>query len=268
MAKLPYMQFYPADYQADVRRLTMATQGAWMQIICVLWRAPKRGRLTLSLEEWGRELGCPASEFSLYLEELVHHNVGKISRECIENVEQITISSKRIMREKMKQSLALKRKQKQRDKSMSRTCHASVTYLSHQCHAEESESESESELREEKKEEKSASRVSVKRSPPPSDEEWLRSLESQEAYKNLPVRIELGKCQTWCDTNHKLFSRRRFVNWLNRIEQPMQATGASILPMVRPAPIPPFPGPEDPIGRSLWRKSYDNPANPFRVERR
>lgn len=152
MAKLPYMQFYPADYQADVRCLSMATRGAWMEILCVLWRAPKRGQRTLSLPEWSRELGCPESEVSLYLTDLAHHKVGKISRELLENVEQITISSKRIMREKMKQMLALKRKRKQRDTSMSRAGHAFVTALSHQSHAEESESESELELREKKEE--------------------------------------------------------------------------------------------------------------------
>lgn len=155
MAKLFYMQFYPLDYQADVRCLPMATQGAWMQILCVLWRSSQRGKRTLTLEEWARELGCTSSELSLYLMQLEYHKVGKISRECIENVERITISSKRIAREKMKQSLALKRKQKQRVTSMSRACHADVTLMSRQCHAEELELESELKLvKKEKKEKK------------------------------------------------------------------------------------------------------------------
>lgn len=31
-------------------------------------------------------------------------------------------------------------------------------------------------------------------------------------------------------------------------------------PPMKSAPIPPFPGPEDPVGRNLWRKSYGDPA--------
>lgn len=155
MAKLPYMQFYPADYQADVRRLAMATQGAWMQILCVLWRSPKKGQLTLTLDEWARELGCSSSDLSLYLTDLEHHHVGKITRELIEDVERITIVSKRMVREKLKQIAALKRKRKQRDEEMSRTRHAPVPQKSHPGHAEESEIRNQkSELREEEEKNK------------------------------------------------------------------------------------------------------------------
>ena len=195
MAKLPYMQFYPSDYQADVRRLSMSSQGAWMQILCVLWRAPKPGRLTLTVEEWARELGCPASDITLYITDLEHHQVGKILREVIENVEHITIISKRIVREKSKQSLALKRKQKQRHTQMSRDCHATVTPQSQQSHAEESESESESEIRIIKDKEKKERRVKKDCDPPtvvaetPAQQVWNRYETAYLArYKTEPMR--------------------------------------------------------------------------------
>lgn len=66
--------------------------------------------------------------------------------------------------------------------------------------------------------------VQVKKpSPPTSDEDWLNSLRNEEAYRGLDLDRELGKCKTWCETNRKPFSRRRFVNWINRAERPMQA---------------------------------------------
>jgi hypothetical protein len=52
---------------------------------------------------------------------------------------------------------------------------------------------------------------------------WIRSLKETQAYAGLDIDRELGKCKTWCDTNHQRFSRRRFVNWINRAERPIQA---------------------------------------------
>lgn len=231
MAKLPYMQFYVSDYQADVRCLPMDTQGAWMQILCILWRTP-RGKRRLTGEEWAREIGCPAADLSLYLKVLEHHKVGKISRELIENVEHITIISKRILREKMKQTLALKRKRKQRDTSMSRACPTNVT-PKNQNQNQKSESEEE-ELREEKKEKKEVDAVQVLRKPSPPrlvDVDWLLSLKQNPVYAGLDIGREQGKCQAWCETNLKVFSRRRFINWLNRAERPLTTNGKQELPV-------------------------------------
>lgn len=63
----------------------------------------------------------------------------------------------------------------------------------------------------------------MKPSPPTSDEDWMNSLRNKEAYQGVDLDRELGKCKTWCETNRKLFSRRRFVNWINRAERPIQA---------------------------------------------
>jgi hypothetical protein len=95
-----------------------------------------------------------------------------------------------------------------------------------------SESESESEVR--KEEEKRRPRVSLKRSPLP-DEEWFNSLKQNPAYTGLDIDREKAKCETWCVTNGKLFSRRRFVNWLNGAERPL--TGL-------PSPKPTLVGPK------------------------
>lgn len=282
MAKLPYMQFYPADYQADVRCLSMATQGAWMQILCVLWRSPKRGQRTLTMEEWGRELGCSTSELSLYLTDLEHHKVGKISRELHENVEQVTIKSLRIMRDKMKQSLALKRKQKQRDIEMSRACHAPVTRESQRSHAEESEirsqnQKSESYSDEEKKERKT---------PLPPKGELVVLDEFELFWKAYPKRVgkkaalkawakakdkpclvdileaieNASKTEQWVKENGQYIPNpSTWLNegrWADDFKRPMNGMAACI----PTAKIPPFPGPEDPIGRGLWRKSYGHLA--------
>lgn len=128
MAKLPYMPFFPADYLRDTRCLSLAARGAWMDILCALWNSPKRGRRTLSLEGWAGEIGKASSEVSLVLHELEACEIGNISRE---NDTQITIISRRMVRDERIRKLAAKRKQKQRDNSESRSesreSHADVT---------------------------------------------------------------------------------------------------------------------------------------------
>jgi hypothetical protein len=57
----------------------------------------------------------------------------------------------------------------------------------------------------------------------PTDEEWLRSLSSDPAYNGISVSTEYAKMARWCEVNRKSPSRRRFINWINRIEKPLGA---------------------------------------------
>jgi hypothetical protein len=50
------------------------------------------------------------------------------------------------------------------------------------------------------------------------DSEWLARLANDAAYSGIPVAREFGKMANWCKVNHKLPTRARFVNWLNRID--------------------------------------------------
>jgi uncharacterized protein YdaU (DUF1376 family) len=56
---------------------------------------------------------------------------------------------------------------------------------------------------------------------PLTDDQFFEMLKSNEAYKELNVDIQKAKCEAWCLTNQKMFSRRRFINWLNRAEKPI-----------------------------------------------
>lgn len=59
-----------------------------------------------------------------------------------------------------------------------------------------------------------------------NDEEWLKTLEADPTYAGIDLRRELGKMQQYCNLNRKLSSRRRFLNWIGRIEKPMTSTAA------------------------------------------
>lgn len=60
------------------------------------------------------------------------------------------------------------------------------------------------------------------RTPKLSDEDWLSKLKADVTYSGIDIETEQGKMRNWCAVNRKPPSRQRFVNWLNRIERPMQ----------------------------------------------
>ena len=54
MAKAPAFQFYVRDWLVDTSCLPLEAQGAWLNILCHLHLADKRGRDTHSLDQWAR----------------------------------------------------------------------------------------------------------------------------------------------------------------------------------------------------------------------
>lgn len=64
--------------------------------------------------------------------------------------------------------------------------------------------------------------------PDASDESFLASLQANIAYQGLSVLTELAKLQAWCQANGKVPTRKRFVNWLNRADRPMEVKNAPI----------------------------------------
>jgi hypothetical protein len=53
------------------------------------------------------------------------------------------------------------------------------------------------------------------------DDIWLEALSADSTYQGIDVLREFGKMKNWCETNKKKPSRARFINWINRIERPM-----------------------------------------------
>jgi len=193
MAKLPFMPFFPSDYLRDTRCLSLAARGAWMDLLCTLWHAPKRGQRTLSLAGWAGEIGKSIEEVAPLLDELMSSEVGEISRE---NDGKITVMSRRMVRDERARKQARKRKQKQRDgdesRSQSRPSPTSVTGIYHKSEVIDHKSESVSEEeREEKKEKKEKSGGQVKTLPavPKSVATWEAYAEGyRRRYGVQPVR--------------------------------------------------------------------------------
>jgi hypothetical protein len=56
-----------------------------------------------------------------------------------------------------------------------------------------------------------------------SDEAFVESFAQDNTYSGINVPREYGKMRRWCTVNKVQPTRRRFVNWLNRIEPPLRA---------------------------------------------
>lgn len=110
--KLPFMQFYPADWLADCDVLSVGAKGAWISFLCKAWLA-RSGSVTLKMSQWSRVFGAINVEQARKLiEEIEESEVGRVTRE---EEGRVTIHSTRIERD-LKAMSALKQKQSEAGK--------------------------------------------------------------------------------------------------------------------------------------------------------
>lgn len=78
MPKLPFIKFFPRDWMGDeaVRICSVAARGLWIDMLCLMHSAPRRGYLQtatgspLPLEQIARMAGCSTDEATRLLSEL------------------------------------------------------------------------------------------------------------------------------------------------------------------------------------------------------
>ena len=136
MGKLPYIQFYPADWLQDTMPLSLAAKGAWINILCAQWRSQSRGALTLPLTGWARQIGASVEQTKAAISELVdmhicdcpsHENVSLVT----DHNEKITLVNRRMVREEKARESNACRQQRYRNKKVTQPDNAPVTpYIS------------------------------------------------------------------------------------------------------------------------------------------
>lgn len=62
------------------------------------------------------------------------------------------------------------------------------------------------------------------------DAAWIEELCDNEAYRGIDVPREAAKMEQWCKLRQMQPTRRRFLNWLNRVEKPMTITRNQVNP--------------------------------------
>lgn len=122
MGKMPAFQFYPGDWKRDtqVQMASMETRGVWIEMICCMWDAPDRGKLTGDRQLLSRLLGCEVSVLNRSLIEIERLKIADVTN----GHNEVTIVNRRMSREQKGRDDARLRKQRQRKAS---TSHKKVT---------------------------------------------------------------------------------------------------------------------------------------------
>lgn len=98
---LPFTKFFPNDWLSDqgLRMCGLAARGLWIELLCLMWKSPRRGYLessegvALSEAQLCRVIGEPAERITALLTEL--DQAGVFSREATSGI----IFSRRIVKD-------------------------------------------------------------------------------------------------------------------------------------------------------------------------
>jgi len=112
--KLPWAKFFYDDWAMDLRLHPMEIEGAWIRICCQLYRETTRGKATKPLEQWARVLITSEEKTKEILDYLRDQNIGDISEDNAGTNANITVISRRIVKdEKEREGNRLRQKRHQ-----------------------------------------------------------------------------------------------------------------------------------------------------------
>ena len=122
VGKLPAFQFYPRDWLSDpqLRGASHTTKGIWIDILCLMWEAPDRGRLVGSRAELTRMVGATPEDFDLFLVEVERLKFADVT---LGNTE-VTLENRRMVRDEKARHLTRLRVAKHRSNA---PCNTNVT---------------------------------------------------------------------------------------------------------------------------------------------
>ncbi|WP_243546185.1 YdaU family protein [Pseudodesulfovibrio tunisiensis] len=103
--KAPAFQFYVRDWlsEPEVRRLSLASRGIWIDILAYMWLEEEQGKLEAGIPELARMCGASESEIEAFLREAERVGLCSVSRFCPGDVpacpENVQLVSRRMHRE-------------------------------------------------------------------------------------------------------------------------------------------------------------------------
>lgn len=121
MGKNPAFQFYPGDWLQDTSVLTLEAKGAWIDLLCAMWRSETRGTLNLTIDQYSRLLRVSTGTTKSVLEELMLTKCGDVfcANVTLSNAagnDLVTVSNRRMVREEKERQGNRKRGVKHREK--------------------------------------------------------------------------------------------------------------------------------------------------------
>lgn len=208
--KAPAFQFYANDFLGGTAFMTAEEVGAYIRLLCYSW---DKGAIPNDDRILQRLAGCSTDALVAVRQKFAPDSTGWLVNARLENV-----------RDKQR---AYSQRQTDAAKhrwDKSKLCHVNATAYATEMppHMPEGMPERCSPTPTPTLSLAPAKTVRAEVSAP-TDEQWLTGLSLDPTYAGIDVKREFGKMSAWCATNKKQASRRRFVNWLNRVERPMGA---------------------------------------------
>jgi hypothetical protein len=112
--KAPAFQFYPGDWVQDTRPLSLAAKGAWIDLLCIMWRSDTRGKVSLPLAGYARTFGVDEETAETVINDLV--DLGTCDTEPQNGSGRITLINRRMFRESDQRRGAAERQKRLREK--------------------------------------------------------------------------------------------------------------------------------------------------------
>ena len=205
MSKLPWMKFYPADWSQDTTPLSLAGRGAWITIVCAMWRSGSRGELSMPLAGFCRLLGTPEAETLAVIDELT---VTGICNAVTGRDKNITLACRRMIREEKHRNGNALRQYKYRTTHQG---NAPVTGEISDIRSQKSDKE----------------KIAVKDKPSPpaprikiADQQWIEELRPDCKKQGIDLDAEIIKAKRWLlKAPGRKFTQKYFINWLNRCDK-------------------------------------------------
>jgi len=79
MGKAPAFMFYVMDWVIDLEAHPLDIEGAWIRIICMMWRSKTKGVLEKSLTQWSRILRTDEEDTVRILEYIRDEEIGNVA---------------------------------------------------------------------------------------------------------------------------------------------------------------------------------------------
>lgn len=209
---------------ADLRRCCLETQGFWLRVYITLRKTGKFS-ITATVEDFTRMVGCSAGEVRRSITELQKHNVADVTL-CNGSVQKSN-SDVTLLSRSLKSELNTREKNKLRVRKFRGNGDVTPT-VRDRVKSKSKELEEREELitnNVECEKPKPIARTVKK-----SNDEFLSDLKKDPTYSHIDIERELGKAKRWAEANNKQVNQRSFINWLNRIDKPMNGNGHSARP--------------------------------------
>lgn len=222
MDKPPAFQFYVKDFLADLNVIMMTTEdvGAYVFLMCVCWN---EGELPNDMEALAGVTKLPLEKFTDRWEKRLRTAFTfDEKRNCFVHPRlQKELQKQKAFRKKKSDAGKESGRKRRENKELSpERVFDSVQTKDEQTRTLHTASSSASADKE------TTTNVVVKKATTPAtkmtDSEWLESLKNNPVFAHVNVGAEFEKATLWGSVNNRTCTRRFFVNWLNRIQPPIQ----------------------------------------------